>query len=76
DLGPRAGRFGGEVVAEGDVESIRRHPNSLTGRYLRGELRVPVPPGRRETPPRHRLRIVGARANNLQNLTVDIPLGL
>jgi excinuclease ABC subunit A len=76
DLGPRAGRFGGEVVAEGDVESIRRHPSSLTGRYLRGELRVPVPPGRREAPPRHRLRIVGARANNLQNLTVDIPLGL
>jgi excinuclease ABC subunit A len=76
DLGPRAGRFGGEVVAEGDVESIRRHPSSLTGRYLRGELRVPVPLGRRGAPPKHRLRIVGARANNLQNLTVDIPLGL
>ena len=76
DLGPRAGRFGGEVVAEGTVETIRRHPASLTGRYLRGELRVPVPPGRREAPPRHRLRVVGARANNLQNLTVDIPLGL
>jgi excinuclease ABC subunit A len=76
DLGPRAGRFGGEVVAEGDVNAIRRHPASLTGRYLRRELRVPVPPGRREAPPRHRLRIVGARANNLQNLTVDIPLGL
>jgi excinuclease ABC subunit A len=76
DLGPRAGRFGGEVVAEGDVETIRQHPGSLTGRYLRGELRVPVPPGRREAPAKHRLRIVGARANNLQNLTVDIPLGL
>jgi excinuclease ABC subunit A len=76
DLGPRAGRFGGEVVAEGDVGAIRQHPSSLTGRYLRGELRVPVPPGRREAPPKHRLRIVGARANNLQNLTVDIPLGL
>jgi excinuclease ABC subunit A len=76
DLGPRAGRFGGEVVAEGDVDAVRRHPASLTGRYLRGELRVPVPPGRREAPPKHRLRIVGARANNLQNLTVDIPLGL
>ncbi len=76
DLGPRAGRFGGEVVAEGDVDAIREHPSSLTGRYLRGELRVPIPPGRREVPPKHRLRIVGARANNLQNLTVDIPLGL
>ncbi len=76
DLGPRAGRFGGEVVAEGNVEAIRRHPTSLTGRYLRGELRVPLPPGRREAPARHRLRIVGARANNLLDLTVDVPLGL
>jgi excinuclease ABC subunit A len=76
DLGPRAGRFGGEVVAEGSVEDIRRHTDSLTGRYLRGELRVPVPPGRREAPAKHRLRVVGAKANNLRNLTVDIPLGL
>jgi excinuclease ABC subunit A len=76
DLGPRAGRFGGEVVAEGTVEDIRTHPTSLTGRYLRDELRVPVPPGRREAPTEHRLRVVGARANNLKNLTVDIPLGL
>jgi excinuclease ABC subunit A len=76
DLGPRAGRFGGEVVAEGTVEDIRTHPESLTGRYLRDELRVPVPPGRREAPAEHRLRIVGARANNLKDLTVDIPLGL
>jgi excinuclease ABC subunit A len=76
DLGPRAGRFGGEVVAEGSVQDILSHPTSLTGRYLRDELRVPVPPGRREAPAGHRLRIVGARANNLKNLTVDIPLGL
>ncbi len=76
DLGPRAGRFGGEVVAEGTVEDIRRHPDSLTGRYLRGELRVPVPGGRRLSAPGHRLRIIGARANNLQDLTVDVPLGM
>jgi len=76
DLGPRAGRFGGEVVAEGSVEHIREHPTSLTGRYLRSELRVPVPPGRRQAARGHRLRVVGARANNLQNLTVDVPLGL
>jgi excinuclease ABC subunit A len=76
DLGPRAGRFGGEVVAEGTVEDIRNHPESLTGRYLRDELRVPVPAGRREAPAEHRLRLVGARANNLKDLTVDIPLGL
>ena len=76
DLGPRAGRFGGEVIAEGTVEDVRGHRSSLTGRYLRGELRVPVPGGRREAPAKHRLRITGARANNLQNLTVDIPLGV
>ncbi len=76
DLGPRAGRFGGEVVAEGTVEDIRSHPDSLTGRYLRDELRIPVPAGRREAPPQHRLRVIGARANNLKDLTVDIPLGL
>jgi excinuclease ABC subunit A len=76
DLGPRAGRFGGEVIAEGTVAEVRAHPTSLTGRYLRNELRVPVPGGRREAPAKHRLRIVGARANNLQNLTVDIPLGV
>ncbi|MEO8089614.1 MAG: excinuclease ABC subunit UvrA [Gemmatimonadales bacterium] len=76
DLGPRAGRFGGEVVAEGTVEDIRSHPDSLTGRYLRDELRIPVPAGRREAPAKHRLRVVGARANNLKDLTVDLPLGL
>jgi excinuclease ABC subunit A len=76
DLGPRAGRFGGEVVAEGTVEDIRSHPSSLTGRYLRDELRIPVPAGRREAPPGHRLRVIGARANNLKDLTVNIPLGL
>ncbi|HEY8197653.1 MAG TPA: excinuclease ABC subunit UvrA, partial [Gemmatimonadales bacterium] len=76
DLGPRAGRFGGEVVAEGTVEDIRSHPDSLTGRYLRDELRIPVPAGRREAAPQHRLRVIGARANNLKDLTIEIPLGL
>jgi excinuclease ABC subunit A len=83
DLGPRAGRFGGEVIAEGTVAEILKHPTSLTARYLRGELRIPVPSGRRTVGPSdrptvgpsRRLRIVGARANNLKNLTVDIPLG-
>ena len=58
------------------MEDIRSHPDSLTGRYLRDELRIPVPAGRREAPADHRLRVIGARANNLKNLTVDIPLGL
>jgi excinuclease ABC subunit A len=76
DLGPRAGRFGGELVAEGKVAEILEHPTSLTSRYLRGELRVPVPSARRAAQPARRLRIIGARANNLKDLTVDVPLGL
>jgi excinuclease ABC subunit A len=76
DLGPGAGRNGGEVVAEGTVEQIRSHTRSLTGRALRGEWGVRGAAGSR---PRReangRLRIVGARENNLRNLTVDIPLG-
>jgi excinuclease ABC subunit A len=76
DLGPRAGRHGGRVVAEGGVEAILEHPDSLTGRYLRRELRIPVPSRRRPCRADRRLRIIGARANNLADLTVDIPLGV
>ncbi|MGQ0702867.1 MAG: excinuclease ABC subunit UvrA [Gemmatimonadales bacterium] len=76
DLGPRAGKDGGHVVAEGSVPELLAHPDSLTARYLRGELRIPVPRGRRARDPARLLRVVGARANNLRNLTVDIPLGL
>ena len=76
DLGPRAGRFGGEVVTEGSVAELLEHKTSLTARYLRNELRIPVPSGRRAAAPGKRLRVVGARANNLKNLTVDFPLGL
>src|SRR5262249_16429385 len=76
DLGPRAGKHGGAVVAQGSVETLLRHPDSLTARYLRGELRVPLPGGRRARDPKRALRIVGARANNLRNLTVEIPLAM
>ncbi len=76
DLGPRAGRFGGEVVAEGTIDEILKHPDSLTARYLRGELRIPVPAVRRQRDPAKRLRVVGARENNLRKLDVDVPLGL
>ena len=76
DLGPRAGRLGGEVVAEGTVEDILGSRDSLTARYLRNELRIPVPAGRRARDPDRRLRIVGARANNLHDLDVAVPLGL
>ena len=76
DLGPRAGRFGGEVMAEGTVDQVLAHPTSLTARYLRRELRIPVPSARRLAVPGKQLRVVGARANNLRDLTVDVPLGL
>jgi excinuclease ABC subunit A len=76
DLGPRAGRFGGEVVTEGTVAEVMAHPDSLTARYLRGELRIPLPPRRRPRAEAKALRIVGARENNLRDLTVEIPLGM
>ena len=76
DLGPRAGRHGGEVVAAGPLADVLRHPDSLTARYLRGELRIPVPPRRRVPDGDRVLRVVGAREHNLRNLTVELPLGL
>ena len=75
DLGPRAGRLGGSVVAVGTPDDIVRAPDSLTGRYLRGELRVEVPRKRRRANGRS-LALVGARANNLRNLDVEFPLGV
>ncbi len=76
DLGPGAGSAGGEVVTQGQVSAVLDHPDSLTARYLRGELRIPVPKGRRARDPKRILRVVGARANNLRDLTVEVPLGL
>ncbi len=76
DLGPRAGKLGGEVVAEGAVDEVLGHRDSLTARYLRGELRIPVPSARRARDRSRQLKVVGARANNLRSLTVNIPLGV
>jgi excinuclease ABC subunit A len=81
DLGPGAGERGGEIVFEGPLEKLVASGNgSLTARYLRGELRVSVPgPGgtpRRAIHPQRVLRISGARAHNLKNLQVEIPLGM
>ncbi len=74
DLGPGAGEHGGQVIAQGTPEQIQQVPESLTGAYLSGRLVVPVPKQRRPGNGKY-LRIIGAAANNLKNLTVDIPLG-
>jgi excinuclease ABC subunit A len=75
DLGPGAGEFGGKLLAEGVLAEIEANPNSLTGRYLSGQLSIPVPT-RRRAPGRERLVLRGATANNLHGLDVEIPLGL
>ncbi|HUH14007.1 MAG TPA: excinuclease ABC subunit UvrA [Longimicrobiales bacterium] len=74
DLGPRAGRHGGEIVAQGTVEDLLRSERSLTAAYLRGDKEIPTPAERRPGKKRERLVVRGARENNLQNVDVHIPL--
>jgi excinuclease ABC subunit A len=76
DIGPGAGVHGGEIIAKGTPEEVKADPNSLTGAYLSGERFVPIPHRRRAATPGRELRIVGARGNNLKNVTAAIPLGL
>jgi excinuclease ABC subunit A len=76
DLGPGAGRHGGRVVAAGTVTEVQEHPESITARYLTGEMKIGVPEQRRSPRPRQTIRIEGATAHNLQDLDVEIPLGL
>ncbi len=75
DIGPGAGMHGGEIVAQGTPADIMHNPNSLTGKYLTGELSVEIPERR---PPNHRrtIKVVNARGNNLKNVSAEIPLGL
>jgi excinuclease ABC, A subunit len=76
DLGPGAGKHGGLVIAEGTVDEVAANPASITGRYLRGELSIPIPAERRPKDPNRVVQIEGAREHNLRNLDVEIPLGL
>ena len=74
DMGPGAGEHGGELVCVGTAEELLHCAESLTGRYLNGEIAIPVPEGRRDAERGH-LKLIGARENNLKNVDVDIPLG-
>jgi excinuclease ABC subunit A len=76
DMGPGAGVHGGQVMAQGSYEQVRANPQSPTGRYLAGTLSIPVPV--RRTPPKatQQLRLLGAQGNNLQQVSVDFPVGL
>ncbi len=75
DIGPGAGIHGGEIVAEGLPKDIIASKKSLTGKYLSGELAIPVPTERRIPSKTRKLRLTGATGNNLKNVSVDIPLG-
>jgi excinuclease ABC subunit A len=75
DLGPGAGEAGGCLVAQGAPTDVMENPHSLTGQYLKGERRIPIPE-RRRAGGEHRLTIVGATQNNLKAISVEIPLGL
>ena len=75
DVGPGAGTHGGNIVAQGTPQEVMKNPKSLTGKYLTGEMSVPVPERR---PPNHRrtIKVINARGNNLKNVSAELPLGL
>lgn len=75
DMGPGAGAHGGEIVAEGTVEDIKKNEKSITGMYLSGRKSIPVPEARRQ-PNGKWIEIIGARENNLKNIDVKVPLGV
>jgi excinuclease ABC subunit A len=76
DIGPGAGVNGGHIVAQGTPAEVMANPNSLTGQYLTGFQQVPVPSKRRKWEKNRSIRISGARANNLKNVSAEIPLGI
>ena len=74
DIGPHAGSYGGEIVAQGTARDIMACPSSITGAYLSGKIQIPIPQERRE--PKGWIKVVSAAENNLKNIDVDIPLGV
>ena len=74
DIGPGAGEHGGKVIAMGTAEEIMKNPDSITGAYLSGRVKIPVPAERRK--PTGWITVKGAAENNLKNINVDIPLGI
>jgi excinuclease ABC subunit A len=76
DMGPGAGEHGGQVVAQGTPEDIRRAPHSLTGQYLAGHRQIPIPAHRHKFDPTRSLTVTGATGNNLKGLTLELPVGL
>nr|MDQ2668253.1 ATP-binding cassette domain-containing protein [Gemmatimonadota bacterium] len=76
DMGPGAGKHGGEVIAEGTVDEIIANPRSITGKFLSGESEIPLPAERRPVDTKRMIRIQNAREHNLRNVTAEIPLGL
>ncbi|WP_442578262.1 excinuclease ABC subunit UvrA [Mesorhizobium sp. ASY16-5R] len=75
DIGPAAGIHGGRVIAQGSPAEIMANPNSITGKYLTGELEIALPDERRKMKKGRRIKVVGARGNNLKDVTAEIPLG-
>ncbi|MGG5808490.1 excinuclease ABC subunit UvrA [Falsiroseomonas sp. CW058] len=75
DIGPAAGKGGGRVIAQGTPAEVEQHPDSITGQYLSGARRIPMPDRRRPPDPKRLLRVVGARGNNLKDVSAEIPLG-
>jgi excinuclease ABC subunit A len=76
DMGPGAGEHGGQIVAQGTPEDIRRAPHSLTGQYLAGHRQIPIPAHRHKIDPDRCLTITGATGNNLKGITLKLPVGL
>lgn len=76
DIGPGAGVHGGQVIAQGNVKAIMSNKDSITGQYLSGTREIAVPAKRNPVNPKQMLRLIGAKGNNLQNVTLEIPVGL